>query len=218
MQGDICCWICDSCKEYEYVLNESTCADCGHGWWPHPDKKSCFQLEVRYISYGSSAALGPNILAACGIAVTLATAGVFLRYNDTPLVRATGRELSYVLLGGILICLANTFILLHRPTMLMCTIQRFSVGLGFCTIYSALLTKTSRISRIFDSAQRSAMRPKFISPKSQVGAIRGLDILERRHWAAILFLMGQSNALLLMEKLRKQDGGAHGFAPAMPLL
>jgi len=35
-----------------------------------------------------------------------------------------------------------------------------------------------------------------------------VDILERRHWAAILFLMGPSNALWLKEKLWKQDGGA----------
>lgn len=35
-------------------------------------------------------------------------------------------------------------------------------------IYSALLTKTNRISRIFDSARRSARRPSYISPKSQV--------------------------------------------------
>jgi len=50
------------------------------------------------------------------------------------------------------------------------------------------------------------------------GKGRGLDILERRHWSAILFLIGPSNALELTEKLRKQEGSAHGFAPSMPLL
>ena len=47
---------------------------------------------------------------------------------------------------------------------------------------------------------------------------RGLDTQERRLRAAILFLMGSSNALEVMEKLRKQDGGAHNLPPAMPLL
>lgn len=45
---------------------------------------------------------------------------------------------------------------------------RFGVGLGFSIIYGSLLTKTNRISRIFDSARRSARRPSFISPKSQM--------------------------------------------------
>ena len=44
----------------------------------------------------------------------------------------------------------------------------FQVGFGFCIIYAALLTKTNRISRIFHSALKSARRPSFISPKSQV--------------------------------------------------
>jgi metabotropic glutamate receptor 3 len=83
-------------------------------------------------------------------------------------VQASGRELSFVLLGGILLCYLNTFALLAKPMILTCTIQRLGVGSGFSIIYGALLTKTNRISRIFDSASRSAKRPSFISPKSQV--------------------------------------------------
>jgi len=39
-----------------------------------------------------------------------------------------------------------------------------------------------------------------------------------RQWAAILFHIGPSNALWLTQKLRKQDGGAHGLAPSKPPL
>ena len=46
--------------------------------------------------------------------------------------------------------------------------QRFGIGFGFSVTYASLLTKTNRISRIFDSASKSAKRPVFISPKSQV--------------------------------------------------
>lgn len=42
------------------------------------------------------------------------------------------------------------------------------VGFTFSCIYAALLTKTNRISRIFDSARKTARRPSFISPRSQV--------------------------------------------------
>jgi hypothetical protein len=82
--------------------------------------------------------------------------------------QASGRELSYMLLGGILVCYINTFILLAKPSAFMCALQRFGVGFGFSIIYGSLLTKTNRISRIFDSASRSARRPSFISPRSQV--------------------------------------------------
>lgn len=35
-------------------------------------------------------------------------------------------------------------------------------------MYASLLVKTNRISRIFDSARKSAKRPSFISPRSQM--------------------------------------------------
>lgn len=73
-----------------------------------------------------------------------------------------------MLLFGILLCYLNTFALLVKPTTATCISQRFGVGVGFSIIYGALVTKTNRISRIFDSASKSAQRPSYISPKSQV--------------------------------------------------
>lgn len=69
---------------------------------------------------------------------------------------------------GILVCYCNTFALIAKPTIGSCVLQRFGIGVGFSIIYSALLTKTNRISRIFHSASKSAQRLKYISPQSQV--------------------------------------------------
>lgn len=107
-------------------------------------------------------------MACFGIFLTFIVIYLFIKNHDTPLVRASGRELSYMLLFGILVCYFNTFALLAKPTVCSCIIQRFGIGVGFSIIYGALLTKTNRISRIFDSASKSAQRPSYISPKSQV--------------------------------------------------
>ena len=42
------------------------------------------------------------------------------------------------------------------------------MGIGFSMVYGAMLTKTNRISRIFQSASQSARRPSYISPRSQL--------------------------------------------------
>ncbi|XP_017469484.1 PREDICTED: metabotropic glutamate receptor-like [Rhagoletis zephyria] len=167
-QGDTCCWICDNCEPYEYVLNEFTCRDCGPGYWPYPDKLSCFALDVQYIRWQSLFALIPLAIAIFGIIMTVVVIVLFAKNHDTPLVRASGRELSYTLLFGILVCYCNTFALIAKPTIVSCISQRFGIGVGFSIIYSALLTKTNRISRIFHSASKSAQRLRYISPQSQV--------------------------------------------------
>ncbi|CAA9999959.1 unnamed protein product, partial [Nesidiocoris tenuis] len=82
--------------------------------------------------------------------------------------QAAGRELSYVLLSGIFLCYSITFLLVLRPTDVVCAFQRFGVGFCFTVVYSALFTKTNRIARIFKAGKKTTKRPNFISPKSQL--------------------------------------------------
>lgn len=51
----------------------------------------------------------------------------YFSHNETPVVRASGRELSYVLLAGILMCYSVTFALVLRPTNFSCGIQRYKM-------------------------------------------------------------------------------------------
>lgn len=51
---------------------------------------------------------------------------------------------------------------------------RFGIGICFTVVYAALLTKTNRISRIFNAGKRTAKRPSFINPKSQLLICGGL--------------------------------------------
>ncbi|XP_036142893.1 metabotropic glutamate receptor isoform X2 [Monomorium pharaonis] len=167
-QGDTCCWVCDQCEAYEYVYDEYTCMDCGPGFWPHSDKRGCYQLPIHHIRWSSAFAIAPAVISCLGIVATLAVACLLFQHRDTPVVRASGRELTVILLAGVLVCYLNTFVLLATPTTATCVLQRFGVGVSFSAVYGALLTKTNRIARIFDSASRSAVRPRYISPTSQV--------------------------------------------------
>lgn len=166
--GDMCCWVCIKCQAFEYLKDEYTCQDCGEGRWPYVDRSGCYQLEEQYMQFDSVYSVVPLSLSGLGIFATLFVIFAFIRYNDTPVVMASGRELSYMLLTGCLCCYLMTVILILKPTPVTCAVQRFGVGFGFAIIYSSLLTKTNRISRIFQSARRSARRPPFISPKSQI--------------------------------------------------
>lgn len=167
-QGDTCCWVCDQCESHEYVFDEKTCKACAPGHWPHPDKKGCYKLPVIHMEWSSAFAIVPAVISCLGIVITISVGGLMFRHRDTPVVRASGRELTGILLAGVLVCYLNTFVLLAIPTTVTCVMQRFGVGVSFSAVYGALLTKTNRIARIFDSASRSAKRPRYISPTSQV--------------------------------------------------
>ncbi|XP_076634779.1 metabotropic Glutamate Receptor [Colletes latitarsis] len=186
-QGDTCCWVCDQCEEYQFVQDEKTCKDCNAGYWPHEDKRGCYQLPINYVRWNSAFAIVPAVISCLGIVATLAVACLLFHHRDTPVVRASGRELTIILLAGVLVCYLNTFILLATPTKVTCVLQRLGVGVSFSAVYGALLTKTNRIARIFDSS-RSVVRLRYISPTSQVciaAALIALQVVITLVWMII---------------------------------
>ncbi|WAR15526.1 GRM-like protein, partial [Mya arenaria] len=169
-----CCWTCAKCHTFQYLPTMYECKDCPYGWVPNADKTNCVMIPILYLRYDDGMAIGAMVFSALGILMTGFVTVAFIRYNDTPVVKASGRELSFVLLFGILLCYSMTFILVLKPTNFSCGAQKFGIGLCFSICYSAILTKTNRIARIFRAGKRTAKRPKFISPKSQLVICGGI--------------------------------------------
>uniref|UniRef100_A0A8C9L3G6 Glutamate metabotropic receptor 6 n=1 Tax=Panthera tigris altaica TaxID=74533 RepID=A0A8C9L3G6_PANTA len=63
---------------------------------------------------------------------------------------------------------AIPFLMVAEPGAAVCAGRRLFLGLGTTLSYSALLTKTNRIYRIFEQGKRSVTPPPFISPTSQL--------------------------------------------------
>ncbi|KAM4582227.1 metabotropic glutamate receptor 2 [Fundulus diaphanus] len=166
--GDVCCWICIPCQPYQYLQDEFTCADCSFGEWPLANLTGCYDLPEEYIRWEDAWAIGPVTISCLGMMSTLFVIGLFLKNNETPVVKASGRELTYILLLGVLMCYSMTFIYIAKPSTAVCTLRRLGLGTSFAVCYSALLTKTNRIARIFSGVKDGAQRPRFISPASQV--------------------------------------------------
>lgn len=90
------------------------------------------------------------------------------RFNHTPVIMASGRELCYILLSGVLCCYGMTFVILARPTVNRCACLRIGLGLCLSLCYSAIFIKTNRISRIFNCGVKAVSRPIYTSPISQI--------------------------------------------------
>uniref|UniRef100_A0A8C5S1I5 G-protein coupled receptors family 3 profile domain-containing protein n=1 Tax=Laticauda laticaudata TaxID=8630 RepID=A0A8C5S1I5_LATLA len=152
----------------KYLADEFTCRDCGPGRWPSLYLTSCYDLPEDYIKWEDAWSIGPVTIACLGFICTFLVVGVFVKHNNTPLVKASSRELCYILLFGVFLSYSMTFFFIAKPSPAICTLRRLGLGTSFAVCYSALLTKTNCIARIFNGVKNGAQRPKFISPRSQV--------------------------------------------------
>lgn len=160
------------CRDDSYVYND-TCKICLPGFAPNGNKTECVKLKALVIDWLNPWAMVPLTFSSIGILLTLFTMCVFIRYNRTPVIMASGRELCYVLLLGILSCYGMSFVILAKPSVFTCAIMRIGLGLCLSVCYSAILTKTNRISRIFNHGVPSALKPVYTSPISQVAIAFG---------------------------------------------
>ncbi|XP_037109737.1 metabotropic glutamate receptor 8-like isoform X1 [Syngnathus acus] len=166
LKGAACCWRCQRCQGYSFLAGPFACRPCPYRQRPDRNGAGCRPIPVARPEWRSPWALVPVLVAALGMSATGAVAAAFLRHNDTAVVRASGRETSYVLLTGIFLCYAATFPMVAPPGVAVCSLRRVFPGLGSCLSYAALLTKTNRIQRVF--ARRGKTPPRFISPASQL--------------------------------------------------
>ncbi|KAM9666833.1 metabotropic glutamate receptor 4 isoform 5-T5 [Trichechus inunguis] len=178
VKGMPCCWHCEPCTGYQYQVDRYTCKTCPYDMRPTENRTGCRPIPIIKLEWDSPWAVLPLFLAVVGIAATLFVVVTFVRYNDTPIVKASGRELSYVLLAGIFLCYATTFLMIAEPDLGTCSLRRIFLGLGMSISYAALLTKTNRIYRIFEQGKRSVSAPRFISPASQLAITFSLISLQ----------------------------------------
>uniref|UniRef100_A0A1I8JPD4 G_PROTEIN_RECEP_F3_4 domain-containing protein n=1 Tax=Macrostomum lignano TaxID=282301 RepID=A0A1I8JPD4_9PLAT len=141
-----CCWECVPCdNKYQIVLNATLCSNCELGSVPNRFFNECQPLPVETIQLGSVWALLPMTFSFLGLVWT---------------VFVLARELCYVMLAGVSMSYCMTFIMLAPPTPVTCGFLRIFNGLSLSIIYSAIFTKTNRLSRIFNRGIKS--------PKSQL--------------------------------------------------
>uniref|UniRef100_A0A8C1YEC0 Glutamate metabotropic receptor 7 n=1 Tax=Cyprinus carpio TaxID=7962 RepID=A0A8C1YEC0_CYPCA len=174
VKGMPCCWHCEPCDGYQYQFDETSCKLCAYNMHPNANRTGCQPIPIVKLEWHSPWAVIPVFLAMLGIIATTIVMATFIRYNDTPIVRASGRELSYVLLTGIFLCYIITFVMIATPDIAVCSFRRIFLGLGMCISYAALLTKTNRIYRIFEEGKTSVTPPKLISPTSQLAITSSL--------------------------------------------
>uniref|UniRef100_A0A8C7U4R4 G-protein coupled receptors family 3 profile domain-containing protein n=1 Tax=Oncorhynchus mykiss TaxID=8022 RepID=A0A8C7U4R4_ONCMY len=168
VKGVPCCWHCERCDGYQYQADTYSCKMCRFDLRPNENHTACEAIPIVKLEWSSPWAVIPVLIAVLGIMATMFVVGTFIRYNDTPIVKASGRELSYVLLTGIFLCYATTFLMIAAPDVGICSLRRIFLGLGMSISYAALLTKTNRIYRIFEQGKMSVSTPRFISPASQL--------------------------------------------------
>lgn len=165
-----CCWYCKDCTKDQYVSKDHTCETCPQSTSPNNFRNACSPLPTEFVSFDDSIAIAASVFSSIGIVLCVFVFVIYIRYRATPIVKASGIELSFVLLAGIVLSYGATFIFVTKPSSVVCGFRRALLGICYTVCYATILIKTNRIYRIFSMKERvkSIKMKRFTSSRSSL--------------------------------------------------
>ncbi|XP_069476415.1 vomeronasal type-2 receptor 116-like [Ambystoma mexicanum] len=168
MEGrPICCFYCMPCAEGEFSnsTDMENCLKCPEDQWPNARKDDCMEKVIVYLSYSDT--LGVS-LASMAILFTITTAGVlgiFLLHQDTPIVKANNRDLSYALLVSLMLAFLCSLLFIGYPAMWTCLVQQSAFGIIFTVAVSCVLAKTITVVIAFNATRPGSSLIKWLGSR-----------------------------------------------------
>ena len=168
-----CCWQCLPClgETISPSAGSESCSECPIGTMSNQAKTECVILPSANISYGSASGILILTFATIGVVVALLCLAALYKFWNSPIVKASNRELNLVLLLATVSLLSLAFIGVFISTNVICKIIYPLRYLTYNFCLSILLVKVLLISSAFQVPIFTSLEFTSLTNKAQVGIV-----------------------------------------------
>ncbi|XP_077137318.1 vomeronasal type-2 receptor 26-like [Ranitomeya variabilis] len=133
--------------------DRASCHKCPEDQWPN-DFNQCVPKPIEFLSYENDpAVLVISVISVLCFLKTSVILGIFILFQDTPVVQANNKTMSFILLVSIMLSFLCVFLFLDRPTHVTCMLRQTSFGIIFSVAISSLLAKTIMVYTAFKASK-----------------------------------------------------------------
>ena len=168
-----CCWQCLPClgETISSSAGSESCRECPNGTISNPANTECVALPSANISYTNITGIVILTFGTLGVVVTLFCLAALCKFWNSPIVKASNRELSLSLLLTILASFSLVYIDVFKTTNTICMIIYPLRYLTYNICLSTLLVKVLLISCAFQVPIMTSFELTSLPNKVQVGIV-----------------------------------------------
>ncbi|KAM4690443.1 vomeronasal type-2 receptor 26-like [Rhinophrynus dorsalis] len=127
------------------------CIRCPEDQWSNEKRDRCIMRTIDFLSYEDPLGLTLLVLVIVFSIVTALVFGIFIKYRESPIVKANNRELSYILLLSLLLSFLCSLLFIGRPTKITCLLRHVAFSIIFTICISSVLGKTMTVVIAFNA-------------------------------------------------------------------
>ncbi|XP_060137347.1 vomeronasal type-2 receptor 26-like [Zootoca vivipara] len=159
-----CCYDCEQCPDGKISnqIDISSCFSCQENQYSNMKRDGCIPKIKSFLSYEEPLGISLAFLAISFSLITLWVLGIFIKYRDTPIVKANNRDLTYTLLVSLSLCFLSSLLFLGKPGKVTCLLRQPSFGIVFSVAVSCLLAKTTIVSLAFMATKPGSRMKKWV--------------------------------------------------------
>ena len=149
---ELCCWDCIKCPlgTVSTKVGSISCTKCDPETKSNEGRSRCEKLSVINITHLNVYGITITLVASLGLILILFVGGPYIKFFNTPVLRASNREISFLLLFGISSLFILAVLELSEPSHSLCTTTFFWRYFGLNLCITVLFLKTMRIASVFE--------------------------------------------------------------------
>ncbi|XP_070800806.1 vomeronasal type-2 receptor 26-like [Pituophis catenifer annectens] len=154
------------------------CFQCSEDQYPNKTQNLCILKTTTFLSYSEPLGITLATVSLFFSFITTLILCIFIKEQDTPIVKANNRNLTYILLIALLLSFLCSLLFIGKPDQMKCLLRQTAFGIIFSVALSCILGKTTIVVIAFMATKPGSKMRKWVGNRLAKGIILSCSIAQ----------------------------------------